>query len=578
MGTATVAPEQTGGVPVGPAPESTWVVIQVSGQFDAKPNPECAAQPPNWPCIFNAPTSNYYEPAPFTSGPVQAWVASTRTSQVPLRGTGGAVNTAGQAVGLYFGTAPGELVVLSALQNFGTQNPNPVGKISSWIFSGAYHVTATRIPNPLTFSGGPTGDAAGTATFTVGTTAPLQFINPVGVPSDRPPGAVDWWFVPGDSVPLNYERTSQSFQVFSCWLRTTCTFTPPATLNGRMQVLAYVEGRLVIGRSDYVHAKPTTPPPAPQASVVCTPSPLVRGSQVTCQTSVSPAMPFTVTSRTARGTNIVVADGDPHAHAAGEIDEWTGTAVADTRIAVTVQMNVNGADQTLSASGHFKIIPRVWNEYQITSPRVLHAIYPNQMDVLPGTPPHSNYGVMNLTRFLLDSAGVDSVGGGPNKDVLYFETQPQFEGPIGQINLHPALYPPFPPTVFGLVWSVWYADQNGAAGPNWSGLYRPCDQPDMPNLRQELERHEGVTLAPNSHVALANRVFHDTKLHQQFEGHYEQNVSRSDFRWRSYGLINDWWRQDYWPVQHDFDVGLNNDPYKTWAAVGCLPDNDLKAP
>jgi hypothetical protein len=283
IGAATVAPENTGGVPVGPVSDSTWVVVQVSGQFDARANPECAAQPPNWPCIFNSPASNFYEPAPFTSGPVQAWVVSTRTRQVPLRGTGGAANTAGQAVGLYFGEAPGSLVVLSAMQNFGTQNPNPVGPVSSWMFSGEYNATARRIPNPLTFSGGPTGDAGGAVTFTVETTAPLLFINPVGVPASAPPGSVDWYFVPGDSVPLEYERTSQAWQVFSCWLRTTCTVTPPANLNGRMQVVAYVEGRLVIGRSDYVRAKPS-----PKLELRCTPNTVKRYDGVVCEVTARP--------------------------------------------------------------------------------------------------------------------------------------------------------------------------------------------------------------------------------------------------------------------------------------------------
>jgi hypothetical protein len=352
LGMAMVAPEQTAGVPLAPAPESTWVVIQVGGQYDAKVNPGCSAQPPNWPCIFNAPASNFFDQRPFTSGPVQAWVVSTRTSQVQLRGTGGAVNTAGQAIGLYYGAAPGQLLVLSALQNFGTQNPNPVGQISSWIFSGQYSATATRISNPLTFTGGPTGDPQGTASFTVGTTAPLQFINPPGVNGPAP--NVDWYFVPGDSVPLEYERSSQAWQVFSCFQRITCNVTPPPGLNGRMQVVAYVEGRLVIGRSDYVRGGQE-----PKLSLSCNGHTdsvsVVRTESVTCVALAQPTgAQLRVTSWTFEGGGQTISR-DP---ASTQEAQWRGMMVVSGKISVTGTVNGSAS----SASAVVTVMDRRWPE------------------------------------------------------------------------------------------------------------------------------------------------------------------------------------------------------------------------
>jgi hypothetical protein len=356
LGIAIVAPEQTAGVPLAPVPESTWVVIQVGGQYDARVNPGCSAQPPNWPCIFNAPASNFFDQRPFTSGPVQAWVVSARTSQVQLRGTGGAVNTAGQAIGLYYGAAPGQLLVLSALQNFGTQNPNPVGQISSWIFSGQYSATATRISNPLTFTGGPTGDPQGTASFTVGTTAPLQFINPPGV--NEPAPNVDWYFVPGDSVPLEYERTSQAWQVFSCFQRITCNVTPPPGLNGRMQVVAYVEGRLVIGRSDYVRGCSRCNQ-EPKLLLTCNGNAdtvvVERAQSVSCIASAQPAAArLVVTGWKFEGGGQTITRDAGTAHQR----EWSGTIVTQGRITVTGTVNGTAMEANVIDS----VTPRVWSE------------------------------------------------------------------------------------------------------------------------------------------------------------------------------------------------------------------------
>jgi hypothetical protein len=569
IGAATVAPEQTGGVSIGAVPESTWVVIQVSGEYDAKPNPACAAQPPNWPCIFNPPGSNFYDPAPFTSGPVQAWVTTaTRTSQVQLRGTGGAVNTAGQAVGLYFGTAPGELVVRSALQNFGTQNPNPVGQVSSWIFSGGYHATATTI-HPLTFSGGPTGAPQGTATFTVGTTAPLQFINPIGFGANAPPGNVDWYFVPGDSVPLEYERTSQAWQVFACYRQTTCTVIPPPNLNGRMQVEAYVEGKLVIGRSDYVRNTCQSGSGAsncghsgPKLNVSCVPASPVRGDTISCNSTVTPAQQFTVLRRVAQGRGFTVIDSTQNTYASGGTDVWRGPAIAKTR--VTVVARVAGASDSLVDRAEFEPKARQWPVYEITSPQVDTVVDARSMTVPPRD--STALGAFYLYGLDIRRTPVFRATTGPNATLAMLAARPEYlNSHIAHIFLHPALFTPSTNPLN----QAWYNDQNG--DPTGT-----CGQNKMPRLRIEAERHEGATVSTDSHVGIANESFRSEKPQEKMEELYVQAAPDSILQFGAFAKYNDWYTHKYFPAQTVYDQAQYPLIYGT--ILGCGMDNNPSNP
>src|SRR6185436_5949606 len=56
-------------VPFASAPESTWVVVTVSGELRLELNPECDLQAPNWPCQLGSPTTSF-ESDPGTYGPV----------------------------------------------------------------------------------------------------------------------------------------------------------------------------------------------------------------------------------------------------------------------------------------------------------------------------------------------------------------------------------------------------------------------------------------------------------------------------------------------------------------------------
>jgi hypothetical protein len=556
-------------VPVGPVQKSTWVVVQVSGQYTATPNPACGTAPPNWPCILNPPASSFYAPAPFSSGPVQAWVASGGTSAIPLRGTAGAANTAGQAVGLYFAPAAGTLMIRSAVENYITPNPNPGAQVSSWIISGTYNATATKISNPLTFSGSLTGAPDGTVTFTVGTTAPLLFINPNGVPASSPPGDVDWYIVPGDAVPLTYERTSPAYQIFACYRKNTCTYTPPPNLNGRMQVAAYVEGQLVIGRSDYVrNAAPCLPggsgcTDGPRLQVTCQPSGPVRGDTVSCRSWVTPAQPFTVTRREAVAPRLYLVDSIPHAYASGEVDVWRGPAITKTR--VIVQVTITGQTNPLRGRAEFDPNPRPWPAYNITNPRVDTLVDRASMEWVPSD--STAYGGTYLYPLDIHHTPLFRATTGPNAGLAMLGAQPLYRDPhIAHIYLHPAIFNPAADTA----WTRWNNDQNGTP----SGT---CPQSKMPQLRIEAARHEGATVAPNSHVGVANHEFQSSKPQLKMEEFYTiAAASDSTVRFGAMAKYNEWYSHDYWPAQAAFDA---TDRPLIWITIlACQLDNNATNP
>ncbi len=164
LGSAGLGAPSTEWANVSELPESTWVVVRASGPVDATRNHACDFQPPNWPCIFNPPTSDF-SALPLNTGPVElVRYAGAQWSWVYLRGTGGKAGTVGNAVGILFVDRAG--FALSGRLNLNNPiayNPNPCCSPTAWVITGSYAVTATAIPSPLIFSGGPTGDSLGRA-------------------------------------------------------------------------------------------------------------------------------------------------------------------------------------------------------------------------------------------------------------------------------------------------------------------------------------------------------------------------------------------------------------------------------
>lgn len=92
----------------------------------------------------------------------------------------------------------------------------------------------------------------------------------------------------------------------------------------------------------------------------------------------------------------------------------------------------------------------------------------------------------------------------------------------------------------------WYEEQNGR--PNGT-----CSQADVTRLRAEVERHEGLTRAGNSHFGIANATFLTHRPDQTLEELYMYNVTEERLRMRAYDLFVRYIRGPNRSAQRAFD-------------------------
>lgn len=266
-------------------PEFAWALVRVSGKWIVESNPACAGQPPNWPCSSLAPYSGYDLEYPDAfRGPVRlATISPTGSFDfLELRGSGGP----DEGIGLTQREFSRDVLASPALlnpsvQQFGTTGPS----VSSYIIDGSYMVTVTRIASPIRVTEG-AAEADGSRTYTVEPLYGLKFINPLG--SFDPPGAVRWFFVPGEDVDPVAPNSDPPWRIYECSNLTSCRWTPPGP--GRVQVSASVETRRARARSG--GAAPDTPQ-EPKLVLRCDgkaeTDTVTRGNRMECTASPEPA-------------------------------------------------------------------------------------------------------------------------------------------------------------------------------------------------------------------------------------------------------------------------------------------------
>ncbi|HET7462583.1 MAG TPA: hypothetical protein VFJ82_15120, partial [Longimicrobium sp.] len=276
-------------------PESTWVVVRVSGSLGMRWNTEgCAMQPPFWQCADNPPFLPYGPDPGTQGGPVQLFKADGSFTAIGLRGSGES------AIGIFYQNQPGPLVGHLNLSPVYAWNPINGGNTPSWFLSGGYTVTATAVPAPFTVTES-APDADGIVTYTAEPLDGLQFSNPPPY-GYFPPGYIVWAFYPGDSLPDRPDRTWPGWGVPQCELSPVCQYKPP--VPGRMQVTAFVEWRSATTRSKpaplcvsnqnrSVRASASGSSgctPQPTLRVECTPADTVLAlNPVRCQAIVDPS-------------------------------------------------------------------------------------------------------------------------------------------------------------------------------------------------------------------------------------------------------------------------------------------------
>jgi hypothetical protein len=492
LGTATVAPPpntspaevaKLGYYELGISlPESTWVMVHVSGGVNLLWNPACADMPPNWPCMDNSPTTSYGE-SPGFGGPVQLFnVANGVSSAVRLRGSGGAGTTPASAVGIFFQRRPGPLVGHVSMTAVYAHNSINGGGTPSWLVTGGYTVTATQIEAPFTVTeSAPEPD--GTRTYTAEPLPGLRFSN-FPTSGQFPPGAAFWSFYPDDSPP---ERSWPGWQVPGCQYQLVCRYKPP--VPGRMQVNAFVEWQRAIVRS-----KPSADgceiqlasadsgmasmcePQDPKLVVSCSPNPVDRGDVISCTAGAQPQ------STTVSDLTWTFADSAGHQipGPTGTVTTWGG------RMVVSGMMKVTGKVNSVSTSDSVQVAvrARTWPKLHIDAQERGHGDLPLPAAVAADSDmAHTHVDFPN-------PAPVGEIRDGPNKGWAWVDSVPVI--PV-TTHLNDAW-------TQGSVWyqlqhkSFWQWDLNGLP------LYY-CGKNQIPGVFTLARRHEGAGLQqPNSHV------------------------------------------------------------------------------
>ena len=314
--------------------ENKWALVRVSGKWIVKPNPGCAEQPPNWPCSTLAPYSGFDPAYPDAfSGPVRVRTISPAgsTDVLELRGVGGQ----DEAIGLTrreftraVETSPA--LINPTVQQFGTTGPS----VPSYIFEGSYTVTVTEIASPIRVTEG-AAEADGSRTYSVEPLYSLQFINPLG--SSDPPGALRWYFVPGDSVDPVAANSDPPWRIDECSNQMTCHWQPPGP--GRVQVAAFVETRRARARNqDRAPCSADCNPPGKPPALTC--SPATRGQEASC----------TVTGDNVAVTRWRFASGlDEIIHESSD-KVWNGVVVVSGTVYAEILVNGTPAPEPLTAS------------------------------------------------------------------------------------------------------------------------------------------------------------------------------------------------------------------------------------
>jgi hypothetical protein len=278
-----------------------------------------------------------------------------------------------------------------------------------------------------------------------------------------------------------------------------------------------------------------------------------RASEIQCSASAENAT-LRITRWEFTGGGAVVPSAAEPQHTDGE---WHGIVVVEGDIRVRGILNEGLPNERPDvAEATVRIADRGWPVLVLPAPKVDVALggsltaYPNNapMAALLGG---DELGVMQLPF----PVGIhnpralpyDSIESGPNTGWVYFLSPLPMHQP--QIYIHPALDPALPTLTPGTADYAdayyWQQDQDGAG----SGT---CTQAQIPAVRSEIERHEGVTMVAQSHWGRANAVLASTNLQTR----YDRIVTRGgglNLSQRAVAMYAKWEAQDYLPVQKAFE-------------------------
>ncbi len=286
-------------------------------------------------------------------------------------------------------------------------------------------------------------------------------------------------------------------------------FAPPGTLTEPTHVFTGEIARLtfVPPSNEYVsYSMRLVPAVAAGTLGLSCPTAVTRGETATCTMTASTPVPFRVDSVVA----VAVVNTDtvrnqllaaPHSAPAGGSVPIGGIMVTATALraygAVTNDQGT-GFQVRVTPERRVAVSPRPWNFAQRpglsaqpdplnTAPVEVRRVVarPLATDVVPG----SGSAAATIVGYpTIDSGDVTYITAGPNARIAYLPVIPAL--PQGQWWRNPDVEPG----------GAWRADQNGGTDPAF-GTAR-CDSTQVPVFIREVERHEGVGRAPNSHQGI----------------------------------------------------------------------------
>lgn len=247
-------------------------------------------------------------------------------------------------------------------------------------------------------------------------------------------------------------------------------------------------------------------------------NPIERGKTVRC--SITPDKPYKVLSRRSTGERFTVAETPGTSHAAETEYVWQGTAVADTRVSMVLELTGDdGSVEQKTYTADFQIEARDWPKLTLSDPIVTHDIRDDMSSYPNGV--WGNFG-SDMNQATMNAVRVVGTPTGPNTGLMYMpDPWPAVESTI---YLHPAMYNETPDG------QAWYGDQNGVG----SGTCTPALFAYMVPFA---ERHEGVTKAANSHWGIAHRMYQNSDFEQKLEEVYRQTTRPSVVRQAAYDVF-----------------------------------------
>ncbi|MDQ4078044.1 MAG: hypothetical protein M3220_17575 [Chloroflexota bacterium] len=413
------------------APESTWVLIEVSGAIQTAPNPACADQPPYWPCP-GGPIAYDFDSEPTSQGMGPVWICTNTgptCGGLRLRGSGTAT-----AIGLHYQAVPRTLYGKLNLQQQIAWNSLSGFGAFSYFLSGGYTVSATAIPNPLQLSEA-APDAEGMRTYSVQPLHGLQFWNPHGY-GHLPAGMVGWYFFPGDSVSSEPSFAGSYRYVAECEYQTTCRYRPPGP--GKMQAAAYVERQYAFVRN--THADPCAPASSfavsgarlavatsgcqeqqPKLKLVCSgerggANTVIRGERIRCEAKKDPENApgaLTITQWSFEGEDRI--DGELTSTV------WEGVMVKSGTVQVSGTI---GSTTPPPSTAAIEVKDRVWANSPVFTIKEVMEGEDSRLTLPPRVTAAHDLG---LSNFFKEAAPTDDpfdptkeVIGGPNHGLYYY--------------------------------------------------------------------------------------------------------------------------------------------------------------